>query len=199
MQLEKLIDDFPQQFKGKKNIEAIATVLDKQVKQLTDVFHSIMFDTALDTAVGKQLDRIGEIVGLTRAEATKLCGKDAYFTALDDEKYRAYLKYKAYKNSNGCTYYDLIAELKMATGIESVKYEEDELYPATAILTIPLSNNSGVNLGQIPALTSAGVSVLFKYGFGGTINVSKISKIHVATIVYCGAFNCGTHPKTSNQ
>lgn len=198
--LERLAADFPQQFKEKNNIEAIASAFDKQVKQVTDVFDSIRFDTALDTAVGKQLDRIGEIVGLTRAEAALLCGKEIYFSVLDDERYRTYLKYKAYKNSNNCTYYDLVNELTVVCGVEKVGYEEDENYPATVILTVPLSGDKGENnIGQIPTIAPAGVSVLYKYRLGTSINVSMVSNIYVTSNPMCGTFYCGTFPKEKTE
>lgn len=200
MQLDKLVMDFPQQFKGKKNIEAIASVIDKQADEVAEVFNSIRFDTALDTAVGKQLDRIGDIVGLTRAEAALLCGKEIHFSVLEDERYRAYLKFKAYKNSNNCTYSDLIKELLMVWGVKKVVYEELEDYPATVVLTVPLSSNDGGNnILQIPAITPAGVGVLFKCKFGSTINVSMVSNIFVSSLALCGTFYCGTFPKQSNN
>ena len=199
MQLDKLIKDFPQQFTQKKNIEAIASAIDNQVKHLVDVFQSIKLDTALDTAVGKQLDRIGDIVGLTRAEAALLCGKEIHFSVLGDDRYRAYLKYKAYKNSNSCTYYDLIKELLVVWGVDKIIYEENESYPATVILTVPLSEDEDNNIGQIPAIAPAGVSVLYKYDFRTAINVSMVSQIYVTSDAMCGTFYCGTFPKQIND
>lgn len=197
MVLDVLDNILPNQFKGKKNIEALLYAFDKQSEELIDVFYSIKFETALDTAVGKQLDRIGEIVGLTRAEASLLSGSETYFNFLEDERYRAYLKYKAYKNSNNCTYDDLIKELLLIWGVDKVVYEESDDYPASAILTIPLSNDGEVNsIGQIPTLASAGVSVIYKYKGGATINVSMVSDIHVTRIAPCGTFYCGTFPRT---
>ena len=107
------------------------------------------------------------------------------------------MKYKAYQNSNGCTYSDIVKEIKIVAGIDNVKYEEDTAYPATVILSVPIStNDTEQNIGSIPTLTPAGVSVLYKFRFGSTINVQMISEIHVAATAYCGTFNCGTFPQS---
>ena len=193
MVLDNLIKDFPAQFQGKKKIEALCSAFDEQVAELLDVFASIREDTSLDNAEGKQLDLIGDIVGLTRAEGALLCGKEIYFNVLEDDRYRPYLKYKAYKNSNSCTYSDIIKELNIVAGIDNIRYEEDEEYPATFMLSVPLSDKQ-IDIGSIPTLAPAGVSVLYKFSLGSTINVKMIPTINVASTVYCGTFNCGTHP-----
>lgn len=203
MALDNLIKDFPEQFQGKHNIEALCSAFDEQIAELFDVFMSIKSDTTLGTAVGKQLDFIGDIVGLTRAEAAILCGDEINFNeagnsryVIDDERYRPYLKYKAYKNSNGCTYTDVIEELKTVAGIDNAKYEEDAQYPATVILSIPLSaEDDNQTIGSIPTLAPAGVAVLYKFRFGSTINVQMISEINVPERAYCGTFYAGTFPK----
>lgn len=202
MVLDNLIKDFPTQFHGKKNIEALCSAFDKQMVELFDVFTAIKNNTSIDTAVGKQLDMIGDIVGLTRAEATLLCGDDIYFNelennnVLEDDRYRLYLKYKAFKNSDSCTYSDIIKQLKVIAGFDNVKYEENEEYPATVILSLPLTNGDQAHpIGSIPTIAPAGVSVLYKFRFGSTINIQLVSAELIPSIAYCGSFNCGTFPK----
>ena len=196
--IENLIKDFPTQFQDKKNIRALCSAFDIQVAELIDAFMEIKNNTSLDTAVGKQLDLIGDIVGLTRIEGALLCGNKNYYDVLDDEVYRQYLKYKSYKNSNGCTYYDVIEELMTVSGIDNIKYEEDELYPATVVVTLPLSDRDKVlNIGGIPTISPAGVSFLYKFSFGETTNVWMDSEIHVAQTASCGTFYCGTFPSNA--
>ena len=194
MFLDNLIRDFPEQFQGKKNIEAICSAFDIQMAELYSALLSIRDKTSLDTAEGKQLDMIGDIVGLTRGDATLLCGNEAYHDMLDDDTYRMYLKYKAYKNSNGCTYSDVINELSLATGYKNIKYEEDKGYPATVILSLPLTEDR-LNIGAIPKIAPAGASVLYKFRLGSTYNVPVTLEMSIPVIAYCGTFNCGTFPK----
>ena len=194
MALDTLIKDFPSQFQGKKKIEDLCSAFDIQIAELFNALLSIREKTSLDTAEGKQLDMIGDIVGLTRIDAALLCGNATYSDILDDENYRMYLKYKAYKNSNGCTYKDVIKQLSLATGYKNIKYEEDEAYPATVMLSIPLTED-WLNIGGIPKTAPAGASLLYKFRLGSTINVKVTNTINVSSNPYCGTFYCGTFPK----
>lgn len=196
MALDNLIKDFPAQFQGNRKIEALCSAFDRQIAELFNVFSEIRNDTSIDTAVGKQLDLIGDIVGLTRADASLLGGGGVFIDMLDDERYRQYLKYKAYKNANGCTYSDVLKELKIVSGYDNIKYEENEKYPATIVISLPLSDNGITHtIGGIPTIAPAGVSVLYKYTLGSTINVKMLPEIYAQDIAYAGTFNSGTFPK----
>ena len=97
MVLEPLIKDFPEQFKNKRNIEVLANALDKQFAELFGVFLSLQTELTLDRAIGKQLDGIGDIVGLTRYDAAGLAASSETVDTLDDENYRKMLLYKILK------------------------------------------------------------------------------------------------------
>lgn len=85
------------------------------------------------TAVGKQLDGVGDIAVLSRLEAGELaCVKESVYV-LDDESYRNYLIYKIWKNTNNCTYYDIIKAFRMFWD-KPLYYREDPEIPATMIL-----------------------------------------------------------------
>ena len=64
--LDKWLDDLPQQFQGKKYIEALISVFAKQLEDLYKVFEQLDTETDLDSAVGMNLDMVGDIVTLTR-------------------------------------------------------------------------------------------------------------------------------------
>lgn len=195
MIIDSLNKDLPYQFCGKRNIEAICSAFDKQIKEVFGIFESLMLERSLDTAVGKQLDLAGDIVGLTRAEGALLSGKEIIFEVLDDERYRSYLKYKAYRNSNNCTYDDVINQLRMVLGEEEFSYAEDPDYPATILLSLNLNGKSAVSLVNVPTIAPAGVSVLYDNKFTTTITVSSEElKIARAVPMYCGTFLCGTGP-----
>ena len=195
MVLDNLEKSFPLQFQGKQNIGALCSVLYEQLKEVEDVFKALKYERSLDTAVGKQLDRIGDIVGLTRAEGALLCGKEIYFNVLDDERYRLYLKYKAYKNANNCTYEDVIKQVALVVGDGKFSYSEDMSYPATILLSLNLNNNGVVSLVNLPTISPAGVNVMYDNKISATITVNSDIQVARTPVMYCGTFYCGTRPR----
>lgn len=191
-----LINDFPEQFKEKKLILGLTRAFDKQLGELLGVFQQLQTDLSLDHAEGKQLDLIGDIVGLTRAEAGLLCGDEIFFPILEDRRYRQYLKYKAYKNSNNCTYYDLIQQLQTVWGVDEIQYEEDELYPATIIVTASLLTPEGgpADISYVPSVHPAGVGFLYRYRLKYVIQVGKLLTLYGYEQPMCGAVVCGVYP-----
>lgn len=193
-ELKAIITDLLEQFRGKKNIEALCDVLDKQVQDIAAVYDQIAYETSVETAVGKQLDRIGDIVGLTRAEAALLCGEKINFDVLEDEKYRKYLKYQSYRASNSCTYYDLINALKMVWGDSGdIHYIEDAASPATIVLDLSAGDDGALHLGDIPAIKPAGVDIEYKVGLMRNIRISHEVHYYLSGIA-CGTHYCGTYP-----
>ena len=61
--IEKLIKDFPEQFKQGVNINVITDAIDKQINELKAVFEELKTARCLNTAEGKQLDLLGSNVG----------------------------------------------------------------------------------------------------------------------------------------
>lgn len=194
MKINKIETDLLEQFRNRKNIDAICNALDKQTQALSEAFNAIAYETNIDAAVGKQLDRIGNIVGLTRAEAGVLCGQTGYFDIVDDEMYRKYLKYKAFRNSSDCTYQSLITALRAILGeTAEIDYEEDENFPATIILEVRTGKDE-VSIGGIPPLKPAGVSIEYKIDTRATLELSHSIKYYYSQLA-CGTINCGEWPK----
>ena len=180
--IEKLIKDFPQQFKDGLNINAITNAIDKQVKDLQDAFKDLTDKRSLDESTGMRLDLMGSNIGLTRAQAMNIMGEEQ---TLDDDLYRKLLKHKAYKNANNCTYYDLMQELKLVIGDEPITYEE------VAPATITLKSVAG-SLGQIPPSVPAGVSVLYENDIKTEIDfIPRFYGVDYDA-PRCGTFRCGT-------
>ena len=195
MKINKIEADLLEQFRNRKNIAAICDALDKQTAALAEAFTAIANETDIDTAVGAQLDRIGNIVGLTRSEAGVLCGQTGYLDIVDDELYRKYLKYKAFRNSSDCTYQSIIAAMRAILGNDAkINYEEDENFPATLILDVRTNGEDEVFIGGIPPIKPAGVNVEYTVDTRGTIEVSHIKRYYVSGLA-CGTINCGEWPK----
>ncbi|MFR5990242.1 MAG: hypothetical protein ACLUGP_07605 [Faecalibacterium prausnitzii] len=106
-------NDLVERFRGKANIEALMEVIGAQLQQVYDFYDQLRQDRGVHTAVGKQLDGVGDIVVMTRMEAGKLAGDPIPFEVIDDETYRRYLIYKILKNTCDCTYPDIIKAFRM--------------------------------------------------------------------------------------
>jgi hypothetical protein len=200
--LEALLGDELEQFKGdgktvnRAMLEALSACLQDVVGALLDLNRL----RTLDEAQGAQLDGIGDIVKLTRAQAgmlsnevttdfasidgtvlanvttpTDLLERHATygiipFDVIDDDRYREYLRYKIFLNSNHCTYPDLMKALRMFWSESPVTYAEDiDLengveYHATILLdsgTLTPDQNARLFF-LIPIIKAAGVMLLRK-------------------------------------
>jgi hypothetical protein len=97
---------------------------------------------SLKTAIGQQLDGIGNIAVLTREEATTLALKSAEFTQMTDDIYRLYLIQKIMANMTNCTYQDIYNAMVILWGRTPIWYSEDIDEPATITLTVPALSSS---------------------------------------------------------
>ena len=159
------LDDLPQQFQGKELIEGLISAFAKQLEEIQGVFKELDLQTDLESAVGKNLDMVGDIVTLTRKEAGVLAGIDVEDPVISDERYRQFLKYQMLVNTNECTYNDLMDGLALLWDVSPIYYKEDPALPAVIILTMPFLTPGGkvVTLGEVPMVKPAGVRIEFQY------------------------------------
>ena len=194
MKINGIEADLLEQFRGRPNTAALCAAVNRQLNELAEVFGQIAFNTDIDTAIGKQLDYIGDIVGLTRAEAGLLCGQSVYYEPVDDERYRRYLKYKAFQNSSDGTYYSLVKAMQTILGGGSkIDYTEDENFPATIIFDINTGGSNELSLSGIPPIKPAGVSVEYKVDTRSTIELSHKIRYYIGGGA-CGTLYCGQYP-----
>ena len=66
---EKWLESLPEQFRGQPNIEVIIGSWAKQLEEVEAVLAELLAKRGFDDAEGAQLDRIGDIVVLTRPES----------------------------------------------------------------------------------------------------------------------------------
>ena len=124
--------DLVEQFREQPNIESLADVVARQMEEVWDFYKQLQTERTVKTAVGKQLDGIGNIVDLTRADVGKFTGTPIPFDILDDETYRKFLIWKILKNTSYTTYPDIIKAFKMFWDYP-LYYTEDPSQPATMI------------------------------------------------------------------
>lgn len=130
--IKELRNDLLEQFRGKENIDALIRALGRQLQDVFDFYEQLRKDRGVKTAVGKQLDGVGDIAVLSRMEAGKLAGNPIPFDILDDETYRQYLIFKILKNNCDCTYWDIIKAFGMFWD-RPLYYREEPEQPATMI------------------------------------------------------------------
>ena len=134
----------------------------------------------VDRAQGAQLDRIGDIVVLSRADAGLLAAQagNLDFDVIDDVRYRKYLKYKILENTSNATYKDIISAIKMIWGADKIKYLENEEGPASLTVSFPYHYTAG-DVFILPPLTAAGVGIHVR---AETVIESKCS--HIRTTAF---------------
>lgn len=128
----RLKADLIMEFKGKPVIEALMDVIGDQLTAVYTFFEELKLERSLDRAIGRQLDNVGDIVCLTRKEAGELACLNESVFVLEDADYRNYLIYKVWRNTNNCTYYDIITAFRMFWP-RPIYYREDPERPATMI------------------------------------------------------------------
>ena len=76
--------DLVEQFRGKENIEGLVEIIGIQLQAVYDFYEQLRNERDVYTAVGKQLDGVGDIAVMTRKEAGQLAGKPIPFEVIDD-------------------------------------------------------------------------------------------------------------------
>lgn len=195
--LDNWLDDIPQQFQGKHNIEVLIGAIARQLEEIQEVVDQLNNETDLETAVGQQLDYVGTIIPLSRKEAGELAGINVEDPVISDERYRQFLRYKNLVNTNECTYYDLMEGLKLLWDVSPIYYIEDPDMPATIILTMPFLTPDGktVRLGEVPMVKPAGVRIEFQYLIRVAVETIVNWIYRVYEVPRCNTKLCGQYPR----
>lgn len=106
-------------FAEKPLIKALTGAMVKPLNDVESMTYSFNNERWIDTAIGKQLDGCGYIVGEPRNGRT-------------DNEYRLAIKFRIFVNTSNATPEDLIQGLRFLTSPDNIQYIEQ--YPATAML-----------------------------------------------------------------
>lgn len=131
------------QFHSSEKLKALVAAMVGPLTVIEETADSLKQNRWIDTAIGKQLDGCGEIVG------EKRLGRD-------DDEYRKAIKFRVFINISKGTPTDLIRGLKFLTDPTDCQYLEG--YPATVLL---FTNGYFVSSSIQPAmqdLSPAGIS-----------------------------------------
>ena len=161
--VDALKHDLVEQFRGKPHIAALAEVIAKELQEVYDFLEQLRSQRDLYTAVGKQLDGVGDIAVLSRAEAGELAGRAGLINPseeITDDVYRRYLIYKVLKNNCECTYPDIIKAFRMFWD-KPLYYSEDPEHPAVMFLEAGLLSpeDHAERLLGAPVIKAAGVGI----------------------------------------
>lgn len=129
---ETIYSEIPMQFKAQSKIRLLLEAFAEQLDDIKEFYSQLLSARELKNASGVQLDYIGDILSLSRAEASAISGISA---EMDDELYRKFLAYKITLNSSHCTYQDVIDAISMFTK-DVAFYREEVDKPATMILKV---------------------------------------------------------------
>lgn len=160
--LDDWIEDMPQQFQGKERIEALISVFARQIEELYKVFTQLDTETDLESAVGINLDMVGDILCLSRKDGNAIIRKTKGYTMTDDV-YRKVLKYKTILNSCECTYADIMRSIALLWDADDIVYLEPKDRPATVLLTMPMVSLDAIDpaIGKVLTIKAAGVSLIY--------------------------------------
>lgn len=190
---KKLISDLPEQFRGRERIEALMAVIGKQMQDIQVFYEQLNFQRSLSNATGAQLDAIGDILCLTRKEASMISEQGAEF-AMDDTDYRAILGYKIMLNYGDATYYDIVRGIKNFCNRYPIRYSESLEYPASFFLELEVEEGREVILRNLLPVKAAGVNCSYQFRLSAYVEVSSEVTPYTAEVPQCGQHLCGTVP-----
>lgn len=186
--------DVPEQFKNQRNIKVLLDALAAQLDDLATFFRDLITARTIAAAQGKQLDYIGDIVDLTRAEATAISTRDSI---MDDDMYRRYLLYKIALNMSNCTLQDIYDAINNFAD-DVAFYSEDPAHQATIILKVSdamaklfenfkFAKAAGVQLNLEVYSTNNGEN----FGLTSYFSYFPVDNIFIDnTMVYGGLLDC---------
>lgn len=138
--IEEMLARRLEQFTDKTRFSSLLSLFGEQIQDLEDALDQVLNETDLDTAVGAQLDGIGEIVGEDRSGRT-------------DGPYRIALRTRIALNISEGTIEDL---LNLALAISGgTQAEAEEYFPAGFVIRILDPLPAGTEPARIGAVVAS--------------------------------------------
>lgn len=154
-----LKENLVEQFRGKVRIDSLMEVVGSELQAVFNFYEQLRNERNVNSAIGKQLDGVGDIAGMTRREVGQLIGN---VNPIGDDTYRHYLIYKILKNTCNCTYPDIIKAFRMFW-TQPMYYSEDQTLPATMIFSFNYSESQSItDLLDAPIIRPGGVGLLLR-------------------------------------
>lgn len=182
---EMWLNDIPCQFRDSPNINGIITAFSKQLDELEAVFNDLIYKVDLDTAEGRNLDMLGDIVNIKRQEAYELV-EMTNAEVLDDTVYRNVLRFKALKNNSPGTYSDIMKGLYLLWGDlgADISYVENDVEPAQISIDVADIPSDAMDPTMIRPMVikPGGVKIYFTSSFRDTIEIEDWEQFRLVSI-----------------
>ena len=182
-QYEEIMELLPSQFRDKPKLNDILKAASTQIEEMIEMFEAVDALT-IDTATGKNLDMIGDIVNLSRMDTFALLNNSNL--EITDDIYRRCLKFKIVYNNTDATYSDIMKGLKLLWPDVDVEYSETPEEPATIKIRL-----NGVDLDDPdPAATAPfiispdGVQVILTNSFSHHTDTVDLESFGNEMLVY---------------
>lgn len=171
--------DMPQQFHGKPKIEILIRALARQLAEVETVLREINELTDINTAHGKSLDYVGDIVCMSRKEAGELVNQQYGEPVISDERYREYLRYKVLRNTSDCTYWDIMQALDILWDVTRATYYEQADRPATIFIGLPTVDIEDADPaeGKPQILKPGGVGFIYTVKYGTIVDHRELESV----------------------
>lgn len=178
---EKFVPKLTGQFTDSPKLKGMVKAIMDALTELETQADELTTERWIDTAIGKQLDGCGYIVGEPRQ-------------GRDDDAYREAIKFRVFVNIAKGTPSTLIQGLKFLTKPSDCQYLES--YPATAILFTngyPVPTNIHDQMQGMAPVAISDVPVAVSYGqkpfrFSKTSTVLDFFKVNTSRLKVNGAF-----------
>lgn len=180
---DELIATTLSQFWDKPVITGILRAIADELQEVYTIQQQLRKLTDIDSQEGVNLDNIGDIVGISRADAQGIILRDDAYEMTDD-LYRKMLKYKILLNNSAATYYDIINGIKLIWNVNNVTYIEDREKPATYIISLGEHDISEYDALSARTLTIRAAGVKVRYMIAWAIRVRHIWETKIADVIH---------------
>ena len=163
------------QFSNKAIINGLQKAAADALQSVYDESQQLRLLGDIDKMSGKNLDVIGERLGLKRTEAYKILRKTQE-VVITDEIYRRCLKWKRLANNFQGTYSEIMESIRVLWKTDNIIYKELLEFPARIFMTIPQCDIdlSDPWFGRAMALKPAGVAMVFTSDYLTSVDESAI-------------------------
>lgn len=173
------------QFRNKTIINGLQRAAADALQSVYDESQQLRLLGDIDSMSGKNLDVIGERLGLKRTEAYLILRKTKE-VIITDEVYRRCLKWKRLANNFQGTYAEIMESIRILWTTENIIYREYKEYPAHIFIEMPQLDVDTVDpwIGKAMALKPAGVALTFTSDFITSADESGIEIWENPHVIY---------------
>jgi hypothetical protein len=168
------------QFRNKPITNGIQKAIADTLQSVYEESQQLRFLGDIERMSGRNLDVIGERLGLSRSEAYIIL-RGSQSIEVTDQIYRKCLRWKQLKNNFTGTYTEIMESIRILWKTDDIIYKELPDYPAHIFISMPLYDLDIQDpwLGRALVLKPDGVTMTFTSDYLTSIAEGKIESIRV--------------------